>query len=455
MRFFRLTILAVVVVGATGLGVGWYQAGSAAGPEITITSPDQFLGRSGSLLASVKAPSAVVTAVATLQQNGQTARVASYADDGSSPHEVTLSGALGKGAQPALVSGPATLVVTASRQVFFGLRTAESTVTRELQVRLDPPRIAVVSLHHFINLGGAEFAVLRATPEDAAAGIRVGEVEYPAYPGAAVGLSDPALRVAFFALKHDQDLNVRMVAYATDLAGNDVTTPLEHQPINKKFLQSKIPIDQRFLDRVVPAIASNTPGLTIDTGSPEGLLKGFLAINGDLRKRNGDTITALAASSRPKMLWTEAFAQMGNSQVESRFADRRTYYFEDQEIDRQVHLGFDLASVQQAPVRASNAGVVVFADFLGIYGNCVIVDHGLGVQSLYAHLSSIEVKVGDAVTKGQDLGRTGATGLAGGDHLHFTVLLQGVPVNPVEWWDAHWLQDRVWRKIKQAGGGAR
>ena len=152
------------------------------------------------------------------------------------------------------------------------------------------------------------------------------------------------------------------------------------------------------------------------------------------------------------MLWTEAFAQMGNSQVESRFADRRTYFFENKEIDRQVHLGFDLASVQQAPVLASNAGVIVFADFLGIYGNCVIIDHGLGVQSLYAHLSSIGTKVGDTVTKGQELGRTGATGLAGGDHLHFTILLQGVPVNPVEWWDQHWMDDRVLRKIKDAGG---
>jgi len=154
------------------------------------------------------------------------------------------------------------------------------------------------------------------------------------------------------------------------------------------------------------------------------------------------------------MLWTEAFAQMMNSQVESRFADRRTYYFGEQEIDKQVHLGFDLATVQQAPVHAANAGKVVFADFLGIYGNCVILDHGLGVQSLYAHLSTIGVKNGDPVTKGQELGRTGSTGLAGGDHLHFTMLLQGTPVNPVEWWDPHWLQDRVNRKITEAGGTA-
>jgi murein DD-endopeptidase MepM/ murein hydrolase activator NlpD len=152
------------------------------------------------------------------------------------------------------------------------------------------------------------------------------------------------------------------------------------------------------------------------------------------------------------MLWREAFAQLGNTQVESRFADQRTYFFGDKEIDRQVHLGFDLASVQQAPVLAANRGVVVHADYLGIYGNCVILDHGLGVQSLYAHLSAIDVKDGDTVEKGGALGRTGVTGLAGGDHLHFTMLVNGTAVNPVEWWDGHWMEDRVFRKIREAGG---
>ena len=119
--------------------------------------------------------------------------------------------------------------------------------------------------------------------------------------------------------------------------------------IHQEFVQSRIPIDQQFLDRVVPAIASNTPDLKVDTSSPEGLLQGFLGINGNLRKKNNDTIAALAAKSQPKMLWTEAFAQMGNAQVESRFADRRTYFFENKEIDSQVHLGFDLASLQRRP----------------------------------------------------------------------------------------------------------
>jgi murein DD-endopeptidase MepM/ murein hydrolase activator NlpD len=319
---------------------------------------------------------------------------------------------------------------------------------------MDPPRVAVISLHHFINAGGAEFVVMRATPPDAEAGIQVGDARYPMYPGSAVGIADPAVRVGFFAWRHDQDGKTRFSAYARDAAGNAATAPFDYKPFPKRFLDSKIPIDQRFLDRVVPAIASNTPNLEVDTGSADGLLKGFLEINGNLRKTNNDAIAALAAKTQPKMLWSEAFAPMGNAQVESRFADRRTYFFDDKEIDRQVHLGFDLASLQRAPVLASNAGVVVQAEYLGIYGNCVIIDHGLGVQSLYAHLSTMNVKTGDTVTKGQELGRTGATGLAGGDHLHFTMLLQGTPVNPIEWWDAHWMEDRVFRKIREAGGSA-
>jgi murein DD-endopeptidase MepM/ murein hydrolase activator NlpD len=91
---------------------------------------------------------------------------------------------------------------------------------------------------------------------------------------------------------------------------------------------------------------------------------------------------------------------------------------------------------------------VLFADWLGIYGECVILDHGMGIGSLYGHLSSIDVKPDEAVRKGQPLGRSGLTGMAGGDHLHFTMLLHGRPVNPVEWWDPHWIEDRVERKLR-------
>jgi len=453
MRFLVRALLLLIVIAVVGGGIGWYLAGREPGPQISITSPEGFVGQKGSLTFTVVTPDGPFSALdAAIEQNGQRIPLAPEGGIAFVEPQQPISIPLGKASQPALANGPARIVISASRPVFFGLRTASSTVTREVQVRLDPPRVSVLSIHHFINLGGAEFIVLRATPPDVQAGIRVGDAEYPAYPGTAVGLADPAVRVAFFALRHDQTVATTISAFARDPAGNQATTPVDHRPFPKVFVRSRIPIDQGFLDRVVPAIAAETPDLKIDASSPEGLLQGFLAINGGLRQKNAEAIRGLATKTQPQMLWREAFAQMGNTQVESRFADQRTYFFGDKEIDRQVHLGFDLASVQHAPVHASNTGIVIFANFLGIYGNCVILDHGLGVQSLYAHLSSMTVKEGDKVEKGAEIGRTGVTGLAGGDHLHFTMLLQGTPVNPVEWWDGHWMQDRILRKIKEAGG---
>ena len=454
MRFLKLIFWTAILVAIVGGGAAWFLAGREAGPTITVDSPQKYVGRSTAFSATIDSTTPVTEPEISIEQNGQTMPVMPEKVDRAGAERVAVSGTIGKSAQPALANGPARIVITAQRDVLFGYRQVSSTASHDVEVRLDPPRVAVTSLHHFINAGGAEFVIVRATPPDVEAGIQVGDARYRLYPGSAVGIADPAIRVGFFAWRHDQDEKTRLLAYARDPAGNEVTAPFDYRPFPKRFLNSRIPIDQRFLDRVVPAIASNTPALNVDTATPEGLLKGFLEINGNLRKRNNDTIAALSEKSQPKMLWSGAFAPMGNAQVESRFADRRTYFHDDKEIDRQVHLGFDLASLQQAPVLASNTGVVVFADYLGIYGNCVIVDHGLGVQTLYAHLSTMNVKEGDTVNRGHELGRTGATGLAGGDHLHFTVLLQGTPVNPVEWWDGHWMEDRVFRKIRDAGGQA-
>jgi murein DD-endopeptidase MepM/ murein hydrolase activator NlpD len=137
--------------------------------------------------------------------------------------------------------------------------------------------------------------------------------------------------------------------------------------------------------------------------------------------------------------------------VFANFAELRTYVYSGREIDRQVHFGYDLASTRQSAVPAANKGVVVFAEPLTIYGNTVVIDHGLGLQTLYAHLSSTAVKVGDAVEKGQEIARTGSTGLAIGDHLHYEVLVNGVSVTPLEWWDGKWIRDHIGKPLKEAG----
>ncbi|MGE3190506.1 MAG: M23 family metallopeptidase [Vicinamibacterales bacterium] len=462
MRFLARLLLLVLVVGGLGLGAAWWLAGREPGPVIEIVAPTDVIGQAGTLEAAFTAPGGQLShAEAVLEQNGQRTTVfsldqaiSSTAGDmeQTSADRIVIRRPIGRQAVPTLASGPATIEVTAARPVFFGLRQATTTVTRDVTVRLEPPRVSVVSTHHYVNHGGAEFVVYRATPADVASGVRVGDREYPGYPGTAVGLQDPSMRVAFFALAFDQELNAPISVFARDVAGNQALASLEHRAFAKQFGRSNIEISDNFLSRVVPPIAANTPSLGLSPSTPEELLSAFLVMNGQLRQENNQTIAALSAKSRPEMMWSEAFSQLGNSAVESRFADYRTYFHNGDEIDRQVHLGFDLASTTHAPVHAANRGVVVFAEYLGIYGNCVIIDHGLGVQSLYAHLSQIDVKPGETVAKGQGLGRTGSTGMAGGDHLHFTMVVSGTQVNPVEFWDAHWMEDRVLRKVREAMG---
>ena len=195
---------------------------------------------------------------------------------------------------------------------------------------------------------------------------------------------------------------------------------------------------------VAPEILEHSPEIS-GQSTP---LETFLEINRTLRTLNNQRIAELTQQSEPRLLWTEPFAQLSNSQVESIFADHRTYLYEGKECDQQTHLGFDLASLALSPVEASNSGTVVFADFLGIYGNTVIVDHGLGLFSLYGHLSSLGVEVGQTVARRETLGQTGQTGLAGGDHLHFSMLLQGHQINPIEWWDEDWVRKHVLVKIE-------
>ena len=110
-------------------------------------------------------------------------------------------------------------------------------------------------------------------------------------------------------------------------------------------------------------------------------------------------------------------------------------------------MGVDLASLAMAPVPAGNTGRVILAEFMGIYGNVVIIDHGFGLQSLYSHLSEIHVQKGETVQRGQIIGRTGATGMAGGDHLHFGMLVSGLEVQPIEWWDARWIKNNITSKM--------
>jgi murein DD-endopeptidase MepM/ murein hydrolase activator NlpD len=457
---FRWLLAVLVLLALAGAGA-YIAAGRGAPPHLTIDKPDRFVGQAGTLDVTADAPNAQFSALTvTLEQNGRS--IPLFTLDGPQDASVTrvdrnhlrVSRPLGKHSVPTLQSGTARIVVMARRPSFLSLRQLTSTASKDFQVRLEPPRIAVHSTHHYVNHGGSEMVVYKATPADVASGVRVGDVEYPGFPASGAGVegADPSIKVAFFALLHDQPLNTAIVAFARDEAGNQATASFIDNVFEKPFKKSRIEIDDKFINRVVPDILEHSPELKTVAPAQDSpdMLPAFLKVNGELRRINADQIAALAAKTSPKRLWDGPFVQLGNSQVEASFADRRTYVYKGREIDQQTHLGFDLAVTQHVPLAAANSGTVVNASWLGIYGNCVVIDHGLGVQSLYGHLMSFDVKVGDTVTRGQIVGRSDSTGLAGGDHLHFTVLVGGRMVNPVEWWDPHWIADRVERKLREA-----
>jgi len=175
----------------------------------------------------------------------------------------------------------------------------------------------------------------------------------------------------------------------------------------------------------------------------------YKRVNTELRKQNEADLLKIAQNTSPTPLWSGPFLRLPNSAGRANFGDQRDYYYEGEKIDHQTHMGVDLASVANAPVPAANAGRIVYAGFFGIYGNCVIIDHGLGLQSLYSHLDEIAVGQDAVVKKGDIIGKTGTTGLAGGDHLHFGMIIGGLQVSPIEWWDDHWIIYNILAHLKK------
>ncbi len=355
----------------------------------------------------------------------------------------TITTDVGRDAVSDLRPGDAIVRVTAERAPTWLRSPAPVVEELKLPVRLVPPSLYVTSTQHYLAQGGAEVVTYRVGESSVKDGVQAGDWFFKGNPMPGGGPQD---RFAFFACPYDLDDPARIRLTAVDDVGNASEMAIVDKFFPAPIKHATLPVSDAFLGKVVPEILSHTN----DVGEKPSALESFVAINGELRRKNNARLKELARDSAPRFLWREAFLLWRNAKVESAFADRRTYTYDGREVDHQDHLGFDLAVTKQAPVPAANAGTVVLAEYFGIYGNAVVLDHGYGLMTLYGHLSSIDVKPGQQVAKGDVLGRSGQTGLAGGDHLHFTILLQGLPVNPREWWDAHWIRDRIKRKLGAA-----
>lgn len=296
------------------------------------------------------------------------------------------------------------------------------------------PSVSVISGLTYIRRGGSAAVVYRAGADAARSGVRVGDAWFSGRPG------NGDQRIALFAIPIDAENDPTVEVVAIDAIGNESSARFDVRVQERQFPEITIALSDRFLERVAVPLGSEN-----DMGEATPLAT-FQRVNTELREKNEATIAdAIAATTKSPTdkKWSGAFEQMKNSSVTSDFAELRHYTSLRQRVSIARHYGFDLASTAAAPITAANAGTVIYARDNGIYGTLVLIDHGLGVSTLYGHLSSLAVSEGDSVEKGQQLGRSGATGLAGGDHLHFAVLVGRTYVDPVEWWDQKWVDEHI------------
>lgn len=443
-------VLLAILIALTGLGLMASQRFEGSPP--TLVAPDEIvLGPAGEQLSLEfeDLDSGLRSLQVRLldQAGSRTLAEESYPGDWLSGGSAEVrSGQFEIALDPAALrvpDGTATLMVSARdwswRDGFAGNRTELS-----IPVRIDthPPRVELISGLTYVQQGGAAAAVYRlgeTTPRD---GIRVGDAYFPGFPHPN---GKENVRVALFAIPVEADAKIGVELVAMDDAGNEAVVRFPARVQKRVFQQGDITIDEAFVENVAAPLARSA-GLSSGDAADT-----FRNVNEKLRAQNEATIRELLAEAPVnEQRWKGAFRQLSGSAVMSGFAELRSYRLRDERISTARHYGFDLASTAHAPITAAAAGRVVYAGDLGIYGQAVLLDHGLGLASLYGHLSSVQVDPGDEVEQGTVLGRSGTTGLAGGDHLHFALLVGETYVNPLEWWDPKWVRSHIEARLRQA-----
>jgi len=449
-RFFIRILILVAVAGLAFAGLAAFRVGPP--PVVTVESELPGIGRATAIRIHVEEPSRGLSRVRVELRQGEWSvpleeksftPLEPWRFWGERTPSDRFSVIVGRETHEQLREGTATIRVLADRAGSLLRRPAPVIEELELPVKLRPPTLQITSTRTYISQGGCEAVVYRVGESAVADGVQAGNWWFPGYP---LPGGDAQERFALVGAPYDLDDPAQIRLVARDDVGNESTASFVDNFKRRPIRNDTIRLSDSFMKRVVPAIL----GQTLDMNDRGNLLDNYLAINGELRAANAQLLVELAAGSVPEFLWRSRFMQMPNAQVMSNFADRRTYTYQGNAVDQQDHLGFDLASTSQAEIVAANDGIVVLSRYFGIYGNAVVIDHGYGLLSLYGHMSSLAVAEGDRVLRGQTVGRSGATGLAGGDHLHFTMLLQGLAVDPQEWWDDHWIHDRLKLKLGAA-----
>lgn len=434
LRYLVILIILVALSAGAWFLLVYYEGEK---PVITIGEPLTIIGQKKSVhITCTDKKSGIRYITATITQDGKQHIL--YTDKFARKAVTEKTIPIHIEAKPVnLHDGPAIFEVLA---VDHSLKKNSNRINIKVTVDITPPTIYPVSTFHNINQGGSCIALFRLSENVNDSHVYVEDNHFLAYP---INLSGKTCYICYFALPADEKIkNPKIGITATDMAGNSSSSAIHFHIRKKNFRRRVMNISDRFLTRKIPEFQNSNENM-----SNMSLSESFKYINEIYREENLNTIQSICRKSEGEQLWQGAFLRMKNAATMAMFGDRRTYRYQGKDISKSVHMGVDLASTKNALIGASNSGIVVFSGYLGIYGNSIIIDHGLGLFSFYGHLGVIHVKKGDKVKKGHPIGRSDTTGLAGGDHLHFSIIVGNTFVNPQEWWDAHWIRDNVERKL--------
>jgi len=430
----------LLAAGALGLA-GWIAWGGSGHPSAEIVQPASVVGRATPLSLRVDAGRAGLRSIDVRLEGGGAAgtlfskQIPADGLFGSGVRSECLDLVL-DGATAGVPEGEARVVVRASDWSAIGrLRGPGEILSIPVTVDLAAPAVTPVTTTSMAQRGGSAIVVYRVTPDAVRSGVEIGKRRFPGRTGA---FADPTLAVALFSLPWDAEAPIQPQVYAEDAAGNRGRAAVILPVKERRFPEEKIEVTSTFMTVKIPELLERN-GMK----APADPIEAYLAVNRDVRRKSEERLREIGRVTAPRFLFDGAFVQQPDTAVGSRFAERRHYFFGGKPIDEQTHLGTDLASVKLAPVVAAARGRVLWAGDLGIYGNAVVLDHGLGLETLYAHLTDAAVAPGQMVERGATLGRSGQTGLAGGDHLHYSTMIHGQHVDPVEWWDGKWFRDRI------------
>lgn len=341
-----------------------------------------------------------------------------------------------------LKEGAAEIIIEVRDFSLWGLLQGNlNRIAKKITIDTKPPKISLLHATRYLKQGGAGIVVYQTSEDTVHHSVQINGNAHPGFP---VSSGRPNTFIAYIALPYDATTIVDAKIMAEDPAGNKAGAPFTstYKKANQK--NDSITISDNFLNTKVPEFEEHYPEMQGD------IIEKYLFTNRNLRDINNAKIHDLCKSPSPERFWKGAFQRMPGS-PKAGFADHRTYLYNGKAIDEQTHLGVDIASLERAEIRAAEAGKVIFTGYNGIYGEMVVIDHGQGVFSLYSHLSQINVTVDSMVDTSTVLGLTGTTGMAGGDHLHFSMLINGVFVNPVEWWDPHWIGVTITEPLAASG----